>query len=145
MRLKVNFIARVGQRVRLPEHIGVALRLCAEDDQNVALILKFVLENEGHHVECVDDGRAALGRSVADLRSFDLVITDHHMPFLSGLQLVEKLREAKFLERIIVHRANLRQPAADAYRAFAVDRILGKPAHLAELLETVHGTAITPP
>jgi CheY-like chemotaxis protein len=118
--------------------------LCAEDDPNVALIVKYALENEGHHVECVDDGRAAFERIAADLEGFDLVITDHHMPFLSGLQLIEKLREAQFPGRIIVHSSNLRQSAADAYRAFAVDHILRKPAQLAELLEAVHGIQASP-
>lgn len=119
--------------------------LCAEDDENVALTLKYALENDGHQVVCVGDGRAALLRVVADLESFDLVITDHHMPVLSGLKLVEGLREAKFSGRIIVHSSNLRDPATDAYRALAVDHILRKPVELAKLLEAVHGIAGTIP
>jgi CheY-like chemotaxis protein len=112
--------------------------LCAEDDTNVALVMKYALESEGHRVECVGDGRKALGRVVADLKFFDLVITDNNMPAMSGLQLVEKLRELGYPGRIIVHCSNLRDSAADAYRAFAVDRILRKPVPLAELLEAIH-------
>jgi CheY-like chemotaxis protein len=113
--------------------------LCADDDQNVALILKYALENEGHHVECLDDGSAALRRVVEDLKFFDLIITDHHMPSLSGLEFVKKLRENKFPGRIIVHSSNLQESTTSAYQALEVDHILRKPVHLAELLQAVHG------
>jgi CheY-like chemotaxis protein len=110
-----------------------------DDDQPIALLLQRVLENAGHHAECVGDGRAAFERVVADLDFFDLIVTDHDMPGFRGLRLVEKLREVKFSGRIIVHSSALREEDLHAYRAFAVDHILAKPVQLAEFLDAVIG------
>jgi CheY-like chemotaxis protein len=112
--------------------------LCVDDDEPIVLLLKRVLENAGHHAECARDGRAAFERVAADLDFFDLIVTDHDMPGVRGLRLVEKLREVKFPGRIIVHSSALRKEDLCAYRAFAVDHILTKPVQLAEFLEAVH-------
>lgn len=112
--------------------------LCAEDEVSVGLILKYALESEGHKVEWVEDGGTALARALDDLTAYDLVITDHNMPSLGGLALVEKLRENKFPGRIIVHSSNLRETAAEAYRSLSVDHILSKPAALEDLLAAVN-------
>ena len=129
-----------------PEDPRKSLRvLCAEDDQDLAFVLKCALENEGHRVDCAEDGQAAFGRAGADLTLFDLLITDHQMPGLSGLRLVEKLREVGFPGRIVVCSSNLCEEDLRAYRAFAVDRILTKPVQLAQLLEAVLGTDATAP
>ncbi len=66
--------------------------LCAEDDPSIADLLMLVLIKGGHKVECVENGNAALQRISADLNSFDLVVTDHEMPSLHGLELVRELR-----------------------------------------------------
>jgi CheY-like chemotaxis protein len=117
--------------------------LCVDDDEPIVLLLQRVLENAGHHAECARDGRAAFARVVADLDFFDLIVTDHDMPGFRGLRLVEKLREVKFPGRIIVHSSALRKEDLDAYRAFAVDRILAKPVQLDEFLEAVHAIGET--
>ena len=118
--------------------------LCAEDDDQLAQMLQWALEHSGHVVERAVDGQAALDRIIADFDYFDLLVTDHQMPRLSGLGLVEKLREAGFAGKIIVHSSHLRELDANAYRALAVDHIFTKPVQLAELLvmvERIGGTA----
>jgi CheY-like chemotaxis protein len=111
--------------------------LCAEDDVPVATLLKQALENEGYQVECARDGRAALARAAEDIGFFDLVVTDHQMPEMSGLHLVKSLRELGFPGRIMVHSSQLRESVAEAYRTFTVDRILTKPVPLPQILEAV--------
>lgn len=111
--------------------------LCAEDDDQIAFIVKNVLEREGHHVERVLDGEEALERITADVKFFDLLITDHQMPRRSGLALVSKLRDTAFSGTIVVHSSRLRDAEAEAYRALAVDHILSKPVQLAVLLAVV--------
>jgi CheY-like chemotaxis protein len=117
--------------------------LCADDDESVATVIKYALEVNGYFVEFAVDGLVAFGRAVADLNFFALIIADHHMPGLSGLQLVEKLREARFPGGIIVHSSDLREEDRRAYGAFAVDHILVKPVLLAKLLEAVRGSGAT--
>ncbi len=119
--------------------------LCAEDDDQIALILKFALERAGHEVERVADGQQALERITSDVHFFDLLVTDHQMPRLSGRGLVEKLRDTAFAGKIIVHSSHLRPADAAAYRALAVDYILSKPVQLAEFLAAVQQTGAPAP
>ena len=111
--------------------------MCAEDDEQVATVLKYALEGAGHVVECVEDGQKALERITADLRFFDVLVTDHQMPRLSGLSLVEKLRDTTFSGKIIVHSSHLSAADASAYHALSVDQIVTKPTALAALLAIV--------
>ena len=100
--------------------------------------MKRLLERAGHHVESVTDGQEAWKRLSADPTSYDFVVTDHLMPNLSGLQLVEKLRATGFAGKIIIQTCHLSAPEEDAFRALAVDRILRKPGELLRLVEIVN-------
>lgn len=101
--------------------------LCAEDHEQICELLKKVLTAEGHEVECVFDGQAAWDRLSVDLSAFDVLITDHQMPRLSGLGLVQKLRGTAFAGRIVVESGNLTPELEEAFRALRVDRIVRKP------------------
>lgn len=119
--------------------------LCAEDDEQVGSLVQFALEQAGHLVERAGDGQEALERITSDLEFFDVLVTDHQMPRLSGLGLVSKLRDTAFSGRIIVHSSRLTAAEAEAYRALAVDHFLSKPTELAELLITVQQVAENTP
>lgn len=111
--------------------------LCAEDDEHVATMLRFALERGGHHVELAKDGNEAFKRLADSSESFDVLVTDHDMPALSGLRLVEKLRAAHFAGKIIVHCSALRAQDAAAYRTLGVDHIFNKPVSLDKFLSVV--------
>ena len=66
--------------------------LVAEDDDQISPLLQEQLGEMGHRVVVVDSGRAALEHLARD-RSFDLLITDHAMPHLSGMALVAHVAE----------------------------------------------------
>lgn len=119
--------------------------LCADDHEQLALVVKYAFERVGHHVECVSDGQIALERVMEDLSFFNVLVTDHQMPRLSGLGLVSKLRDTEFSGAIVVHSSHLTEAEAVAYRALAVDHILSKPAPLPILLGVVHRLVITLP
>ena len=113
--------------------------LCAEDNEHIAEILKKVLSDAGHEVECVLDGQAAWDRLSVDPSAFDLLITDHQMPRLSGLGLVKKTRATVFSGRIIVESGNLTPEIEKAYLALRVDRIVGKTLHPDFIRELIAG------
>lgn len=100
--------------------------------------MKLACEKVGHSVECVGDGATALQRLAADLNSFDVLVTDHRMPRLTGLGLVSKLRDTEFSGTIIVHSSHLTEAEAEAYRALAVDYLLTKPVSLPTFLGLLH-------
>lgn len=111
--------------------------LCAEDNEQLAFMVKLAFEKAGHLVECVGDGTTALEWLTSDAKSFDVLMTDHRMPRLTGLGLVAKLRDTEFSGTIVVHSSHLTDAEADAYRALAVDYVLTKPVSLPILLDLI--------
>ena len=110
--------------------------LYADDVRELRDVARICLGREGHTVECVEDGDLAFARLLED-RHFDLVITDHHMPNLNGLELVTKLREVVFPGRIMVFSSELGEMVARQYLALRVDRILYKPVFPSTLRATL--------
>lgn len=100
--------------------------LLADDVRELRDVAQISLSREGHLIECVADGALALTRVHED-RNFDLVITDHHMPNMNGLELVTRLREVSFPGRIMVFSSELGEMVTRQYEAQKVDRILYKP------------------
>lgn len=100
--------------------------LYADDLAELRDVMRLTLSREGHGIECVEDGRHALERVLAD-SGFDLVITDHHMPRMNGVELVSQLRAVPFRGRIVVFSSELSPTVADDYRKLGVDRICYKP------------------
>jgi two-component system chemotaxis response regulator CheY len=107
--------------------------LYADDMKELRLLLEVVLGRDGHKVESVPDGNLALDLLRADPKAYDVVITDHHMPTVSGLELVAKLRAMNFTGRIIVFSSELSEEVDATYRHHKVDFILPKPVFPSEL------------
>ena len=64
--------------------------LLVEDDEEVNLVIKILLERLGYEVISTPDGRTALNLYN---KSYDLVITDIVMPEMGGIELIKKLRD----------------------------------------------------
>lgn len=110
--------------------------LYADDMPEMRALARIALGREGHDVECAADGELALAHFRTD-GDFDLVITDHHMPNLNGLELVTRLRELDFPGRIMVFSSELSELVARQYHALRVDRILYKPVFPSALRQTL--------
>ena len=74
--------------------------LLAEDDPQIARLVKFKLEKEGFHVTWVEDGQQVLERVRRE--AFDLILLDGMMPHLDGFQTLEALRQDKAFSAIPV-------------------------------------------
>jgi len=101
--------------------------LYAEDLKQLRDFMGIMLGREGHTVETADDGSIAIERLTSDLKAFDLLITDHHMPRMNGLELVRRVRQTAFGGKIVVFSSELSEDVNDQYRALGVDLILPKP------------------
>ena len=64
--------------------------LLVEDEKVIRTVLKILIEEIGHEVHEVDNGEKALA-AVAE-SEFDLILMDLHMPVMSGLKAMKKLR-----------------------------------------------------
>ena len=107
---------------------GRSLRILYADDLPVLRgLLKEVLTHDGHYVETVGDGGEALDRLKQPFVPFDLLITDHHMPGVNGLDLVRQTRQLAYPGKIVVFSSELSEEVMEQYRQFDVNAILPKP------------------
>lgn len=131
----------LARKLRVTASVRPLRILCAEDHPQMADVLGHFLRRAGHHPELVDDGVQALARLTAHPDAFDLLITDHQMPRLTGLGLVSKLRDTVFSSPILVFSSMLTAAEVAAYDALAVDHILSKPMQMETLLDVVQNIA----
>ena len=110
--------------------------LYADDVRELRDVARISFSREGHGIECVADGALALQRVAAD-PGFDLVITDHHMPNMNGLQLVAALREIAFPGKIMVFSSDLSSHVRAGYEQLKVDSILYKPVYPSVLRQII--------
>lgn len=111
--------------------------LCADDNALLGELMLRLFAKEGYWVEQVEDGAKAWERLSAGVDNFDVIVTDHHMPGLTGLQLVDRLRAAGFCGRIVVHSSGLTGPLTADYRALGVSQFVAKAATADALLRAV--------
>ena len=64
--------------------------LCVDDEDNPLVLRKLVLEKAGYQVITADSGTEAL--RLAASQAFDLVLSDHLMPGMTGTELAEQLK-----------------------------------------------------
>jgi CheY-like chemotaxis protein len=120
-----------------PPIVKRSLRIIYADDlQELRDVARISFGRDGHQIECVADGARALDRLKEDA-AFDLLITDHHMPNMNGLELVTQLREHVFRGKIMVFSSELSESIARQYREQKVDRILYKPVFPSMLRESL--------
>lgn len=86
--------------------------LVAEDFKELADAYKMALEERGHVVITTRDGIECMqtykefvkygkGEKVADKKYFDVVILDHFMPGMDGIDVAKEIQEINPLQRII--------------------------------------------
>jgi len=64
--------------------------LVVDDEPDVAEFVELVLRAEGHEVETVHSGRAALARLARD--TYDLIVCDLHMPEVDGREIYQVIQ-----------------------------------------------------
>jgi len=65
--------------------------LLVDDEADIRELYKLVLESAGDSVIAVDNAQAAL--EIMAAQPVDLLITDHQMPEMSGVQLINAVRD----------------------------------------------------
>ena len=101
--------------------------LYAEDMTELRELMRIILTGDGHRIESCDNGRLALDLLSVNPADYDLLITDHHMPVMNGLELVEQVRRLAFPGKILVFSSELSPSVHAGYLALKVDRIVPKP------------------
>jgi len=109
--------------------------LIVEDEKNLASLIKRVLHKEKYNVKIANNGLIAL--EIIKSNNFDLIITDIQMPEISGIELLNKVREIDDTMAVIIITAYASiDTAIEAIRMGAIDYIK-KPFDIKEILDVV--------
>ena len=113
---------------------GLRIRiLTVEDEPAVAEMVGLLLGGPSAKIVQARDGWIALMKIGAAKEPFDLIITDHRMPRMNGLDLVRRLRVREFAGKIMVLSAHLTPETIQAYEELKVDMMFAKPFDCEEL------------
>ncbi|RUR35297.1 response regulator [Vreelandella populi] len=113
--------------------------LIVEDEEDIAFLLRFILERNGYHVEHAEDGRQALERVDPGSSSSqvpDLVLLDIMLPYHDGLEVLARLRAQPAWAEVPVLMLTAKAREADIVRALELgaDDYVTKPFQPDELL-----------
>jgi DNA-binding response OmpR family regulator len=111
--------------------------LVVDDEKGVAATVEMVLRHLGHSVDVLHDGSDAYDRLKLFPHLYDVLITDHCMRNVSGLELVAQLRGTRFQGGIVVLSASLSQEMEEAYYSLGAGMVMQKPFEMAELRHAV--------
>ncbi|MGP5553094.1 ATP-binding protein [Psychrobacter celer] len=113
-----------------PSHERAGHILLVEDDAVNAIIAQKTLTNSGHIVTHVTDGQQALEIFAVSPDRYDLILMDHHMPILDGVQATIKLHELyepQSLPPIIALTANAMDGEREKYLKVGMQDYCTKP------------------
>jgi DNA-binding response OmpR family regulator len=136
--MKENKISQAGKPASAPLQCpaNFPLRiLVVEDDGDIRRLNAEALIRCGYHVDAAADGAAAWEALGTD--NYDLMITDNHMPKLTGVDLLKKLHSAHMAMPVIMATGTLPTWEFALYSWLLPAAMLLKPYTIEELLETV--------
>jgi len=111
--------------------------LLVEDEETLAVGLKFNLIEEGYLVEWAKDGREAV--SLFESENFDMIILDIMLPYIDGFEIAEIVRKANPQMPILMLTARTSKGDMVKGLELGADDYITKPFHLKELLLRVKG------
>jgi CheY-like chemotaxis protein len=112
--------------------------LVADDESHILNVVSLKLRNAGFEVVTASDGQEAL--ELAQTERPDLLITDYHMPQLSGLELCQRLKQDPLTAKIptIMLTARGYQLEIQDTEQNGIFRMISKPFSPRQLLSTVN-------
>jgi CheY-like chemotaxis protein len=108
--------------------------LVVDDDPQIAAVISDMLGDEGYTVRVVSDGEAGLAAIRADTP--DLVLMDYRLPGMSGLAVVQALRD-QGMDTLPIVLVTAEHPMKVREQIGAVDGYLFKPFDIEELIDCV--------
>jgi DNA-binding response OmpR family regulator len=111
--------------------------LVVDDEPNIVMSLRFLMEREGLEVEVASSGQAAV--AALDRAPADLVLLDVMMPGLDGFEVCQRIRAnpAWRVTRIVMLTAKGRDVERDKGLALGADAYVTKPFSTRDLVAKV--------
>ncbi|WP_083270185.1 chemotaxis protein CheB [Lacunisphaera limnophila] len=108
-----------------------------DDEPSITLMAERGLTRQGYAPQTFDRAQALLDHLADSTRSFDLIITDHTMPGMTGLELIRRLRESGNHTPIIILSGNARYVSARELSGLGHVQFMPKPFDLGALVERI--------
>jgi two-component system, OmpR family, phosphate regulon response regulator PhoB len=109
--------------------------LIAEDNPDMRRLNAEILEGSGYRVDAASDGARAW--DALQTKKYDLLITDYDMPRMSGMELVQKVREARMRLPVLMVSGTMPTAQLQEHGLLQVDATLPKPHAIMDLLNIV--------
>jgi DNA-binding response OmpR family regulator len=109
--------------------------LVVDDDPSIRDLCTEMLISFGYHVDAAENGAVAWQALNTD--SYDLLITDHRMPKVTGVELVKKLRAAHMALPVILATGAMPTEELDHHPGLRIEATLLKPFTIGTFLQTV--------
>lgn len=118
--------------------------LVVDDEFHIVQVVSIKLKNNGYEVTTAENGSMAY--DLACQNAPDIIVTDYQMPVLSGLELIEKLRQNPETARIPVIMLTARgfSIEEDQKEKLRIAACLSKPFSPREVLQTIEDVLAQP-
>jgi two-component system CheB/CheR fusion protein len=121
-----------------PKVTGNGQRIAFVDDEPaIRLMADRGLALHGYSAATFENAHDLLGHLEAKSAPFDLIITDHTMPGMTGLELIRHLRKSSNTAPIIILSGNARYVTAEDLAGLGEVQFMPKPFDLGALLERI--------
>jgi two-component system chemotaxis response regulator CheY len=111
--------------------------LVVDDDPNIRELVAITVSNAGFWADTAQDGEE--GWQAICMTAYDLIITDHEMPRLTGLSLIKRLRKVSPEPPCILISGNLPDHESALVGIIHSSAFLPKPFSPSALIEKVYG------
>jgi DNA-binding response OmpR family regulator len=118
------------QGATIPPHI-----LVVDDEAAIRSLVTAVLVTSGYDVDAAEDG--AVAWEALQAKPYDLLITDHNMPKITGVELVKNLRFARMDLPVVMVAGSMPTQELASNPSLQIAATLFKPFAVDELLDTV--------
>jgi DNA-binding response OmpR family regulator len=115
----------------------VLKNLTVDDHASITSSMPFIFPSPLYDVVSATDGDDALAKLDANPNGYDVIIVDQKMPYLSGVELVQAIRERGIPGKIVVLSAHLSPQVREAYERMNVQIMMDKPFNVQELRSIV--------
>lgn len=120
--------------------------LVAEDERDILFQYERALEGNGHSVTATTNGEECLKVYMAEMQkggTFDVVVLDHRMPKMDGMEVARHILAANPKQRIIFASAYVKETLVESVKQLKqVVELLQKPFDLDTLVDTIEDKEI---
>ena len=116
--------------------------LIVDDNEYILALLEAFFQRSAPHCQTVTTNKASTALSELLLQSFDLLLSDYHMPEMNGLELAQHARHLTPEIKIVLMTSDCSCELRDKVRTLDLNGFIAKPFTMRQLKQTFQQTGI---